>query len=361
MQVQALASQGSRASLHDLTKEQLATLSVSLNDLGKLSPLEQFHALTPEQFEMIPEGNRYWLPSLIRKLYEHRVGRQPSDLRWPQDEVKDLGAEPLGGSMVEVLMRAPTFGEAHEARLRHVDVEFLTEIEMRELFLSVAFFTPEQIKAIALRFIPYLWSLPVLSVEQIQAFDRNQMSAFSAEQLNLLSAPQVQALTAEHKMSINLNQKEVQQLNAAFMQALFPEMTPERVRGMGADEIAAWTGAERGFSNLRIKAILVHCSILNRDQLNAIQPEQMRLLGRADLASMDVDKISAFLPEQISDIHVDAIIALTPQHISHFTQEQARALTDVQIKRLCFFSVNKQALLQLPQGHLSAEQLQLLQ
>ncbi len=71
-QVQALASQGSKASLRDLTQEQLAGLEKTFFCIHRLTPLEQFNALTPEQFEAMSRTGRFNF-HLMDKLYGHRL------------------------------------------------------------------------------------------------------------------------------------------------------------------------------------------------------------------------------------------------------------------------------------------------
>jgi hypothetical protein len=305
-QIQALGSDGSRASLRDLTQEQLAALNNNLSGLVNLTPLEQLTAFTVEQFETMSSRSRTYLPDLILYYYGHRIGSGRSDRRWTLEQVQALPLE-------------------------HLSAVGFERSEMQELFLHISHFSVEQIAAICPQYLRLLWSLPLFSIEQIQALTVEQIRQLSAKQLQLLSITQVQALSDEQKQAINLNQKQVRGLNASFIQALLPEMTAEFILAMEGHEITALGGHGRRLGNLEAKAVVTHCALLSRDQLRAIAPQNMALFGSVDIASLGVGQIRDLLPEQIEQIDSDVFSSFTVEQIPHFTEEQIHSFTTTQI------------------------------
>ncbi len=314
--IQALASQGSTASLRDFSPAQIAALGSNINGLHNLTPLEQLQAFTVEQFEAMPEANRNSLPQLIRDYYGHRIddyrfGEGASNRRWTPEQVQ--GIDPAGFNQVA-----------------------FSVVNMRELFLHISDFSVAQIAAIHPVYMRLLWSLPLLSDQQIQALTIHQIGTLSGKQLNLLSADQIRALSHLQRHWISLNGHQVRELSPAFIEGIFPEILPDQIRLITGDQITNIVGIVgiNNIANLIMKWVIVHCNLLNRDQLQSIPVAKMNLFGSEDLFSMDVQQVPNFSPEQISAIDADVISGFRPRHIPHLTTEQVRALTPEQINAL---------------------------
>lgn len=303
--VKALVSPRSKASLKYLKRKQLEALKRFLSRLGELSPREQLEALTAEQFEELSKSTRKLLPRLIRNHYGHREGKTLSNRRWKHKEVLSLKPEDIGPSQI-------------------------TEVEMRELFLNVNDFSLELISAIHPIYIKHFWSLPFLSNQQTSALTCEQFDQLSSEQLNLLSENQIRSLRNEQKETLQNNPEKIRNLKKSFFQALFPEITTEHMMNLTENTI-------QDFSNLEMKAIIIHCQLLSRDQLQTIQPEQMQLFSKTDLASLRNDQISWLSPQQIEKIKPDIFNGFTEGQIPHFTKNQIQAFTVDQVKKLSVY------------------------
>lgn len=314
-QISALGSEGSKASLKDLSHSQLEALNdFALPGLGSLQPLEQLEALSAEQFEVLYAAKKD-LPFLIQEYFGHRVGEELSSKRWSLEEVQQISVNEL-------------------------QERDFTPSEIRELFLShhIQHFSPQQITSIQPELMKFFWSIPFLSIKQVKALTSRQIVYFSASQLNLFSKLQIQAFEKNQILTINFR-SDIEKLSRSFVQALFPKVTADVIRSLSVEQIAHETNprAAQGSGRLRSKLIIAHCKVLNREQFQAIHPEAMQFIGIADLKDLTMDQMSNLLPEQISRIKSDQCEGFAESQIAQLTKKQIQALTPSQIRAMSDF------------------------
>lgn len=328
--INALAQDKSCASLRHLSQEQTQALGKNLKGLITLSPQEQLKALSPEQYQWISPAKRQLLPALIHQFYRHRIGSKSLDWKLSPEEIRQITPERLNGE----------------------------NFEMRDLFINISHFSHEQIKAIPSFYMLVFWSFPLLSPHQITALTSNQINYLTAQQFNLFSKDQAQALTYEQRSLINLNLKQARLLSHTFVQALFPEITLKQIQNMSAAQIAQLGNLNSEQGNLRMKLVMVFFSYLNHEQLRAIPPTQMSLLGPQDVESIQEEQIIHLSPEQIKNIYPTTFGTLKPSLIAAFREDQIHAIQADQMRFLSYNPENIAAISAHHVPHFSKEMIQ---
>lgn len=322
----ALSQRDSVASLKDLTREQLSSLSHQLrNYFHHLNSDEQLRSITAEQFEDLHKLNgKSTFTPLMLNYFGHRVQK---------------GAEKFNFSKMKPNLR--TMDSITESQLsqRH-----LSDLEYREIFLQIADFSEPQIAAIPEDLIQYLWGLPLLSVSQIKAFTQGQLAKLNAAQWNLLLPFQIEALASNPRLLYELskmlhsNQDVVRDLSRTFLQTLYPKVTADFVRGMTENMIQDMVvdDLQEGHPwRLHFKAVITHWSQFNTQQLQSIPEHLFRLINLENWNSLRPELVKDLLPQQIRWISSNQIsLVLTAKLIPELKGEQIQSLNAKQLKNL---------------------------
>jgi len=151
----------------------------------------------------------------------------------------------------------------------------------------------------------------------LMAFGPEQMSALRADQVARFTPQQIADFTGEQLRSLSpeatraLNRQQIQALSSEQVAGVAPLLSPAQVSHLSADQIRRLPGVDR---NLIVS--------MNREQLGAITPEQMRTV-RSFISTLPVDTIRAFSPAQIG---VVSTLWMTPEQVESLSDAQRQSI-----------------------------------